>query len=173
MELNQFEHILLIGMPASGKTSLGRLLAEGRGLPFVDLDDLIELETAMSIEAYWKRNGEIAFRGIERNILFKALSLPKSIISTGGGCPIFMDNMFWINHAISIFLDCEISILLDRLESKSRPILDQSEKSRIIQIEELYAKRHSFFSRAKHTINASLPLDQILNNLMTQSFIHT
>ena len=59
------KHLILIGLPGSGKTTVGRLAAERLGLPFSDCDTLIEVETGLRIPAIFAQQGESGFRAVE------------------------------------------------------------------------------------------------------------
>ena len=63
------KHLILIGLPGSGKTTVGRLAAERLGLPFSDCDTLIEVETGLRIPAIFAQQGESGFRAVESRIL--------------------------------------------------------------------------------------------------------
>mgnify|MGYP003228502247 CR=1 FL=1 len=83
-------HLILIGLPGSGKTTVGRLAAERLGLPFADCDTLIQRETGMTIPAIFAERGEPYFRAVESRILAALCGGPAQVIATGGGagyCP--------------------------------------------------------------------------------------
>lgn len=110
------DNIYLVGMPGSGKTTLGKKLSNTLEYDFVDLDSLIQQNEGMSIEQIFEEKGEEFFREIERLYLQSTNKLSKTIISTGGGTPYYFDNMDWINqHGLSIFLDISIEQLTQRI----------------------------------------------------------
>ena len=143
--------IYLVGMPASGKTTIGKLLAEKLSYQFVDLDNKLEEKERKSIPEIFKEIGEGYFRKLEREVLLETLN-EKTVIATGGGAPCFFDNMDFIkNNGISVFLNTPVKILADRaLKSVgSRPLLKDFDGEKLI--EELinkYQQRISYYSQA-------------------------
>src|SRR5438874_1229377 len=99
--------IFLIGMPGSGKTTTGKLLAEKLKLTFVDLDMEIEKSEGRSINQIFEKRKENYFREVESMILKKFCSSSESfVMSTGGGAPCFFNNIKQMNDSgKTIFLD--------------------------------------------------------------------
>lgn len=118
--------IFLIGMPGSGKTTLGRRLAERLGVDFVDLDHEIERSESKSISEIFSQQGEDAFRLLESKLLrqWASSNLP-FVMATGGGAPCFYNGMATINESgVSVFLDCPVSELIARVKkNQERPLL--------------------------------------------------
>lgn len=85
-------HLILIGLPGSGKTTVGRLAAERLGLPFADCDTLIQRETGMTIPAIFAERGEPYFRAVESRILAALCGGPAQVIATGGGAVVAEEN---------------------------------------------------------------------------------
>ena len=77
--------VYLCGLPGSGKSTIGRLLAELRGQPFIDLDQLIEERAGMKIPAIFLELGEARFRDFETLALVQAASRGDSVLALGGG----------------------------------------------------------------------------------------
>lgn len=78
-------HVYIIGMPGSGKSSLGRRVASNLGLPFIDTDQRIEQFVGCSTSDIFAHYGEQAFRNAETNMLIELSREQGSIVSTGGG----------------------------------------------------------------------------------------
>ena len=84
--------IFLTGFMGSGKTTVGRRLAERLELPFVDLDEEIERRAGMAVREIFERQGEPAFRALEAEALRQVLALPDVVVATGGGTMAFEGN---------------------------------------------------------------------------------
>jgi shikimate kinase len=78
-------NITFVGLPGSGKTTIGRQLARRLGLPFVDSDHVIEERLGCSIREYFAREGEDAFRDVEQSVLDDLSQHHRGVLSTGGG----------------------------------------------------------------------------------------
>ena len=76
---------MLVGLPGSGKSTIGRLAAERLGAPFLDLDDEIEREAGQTIGEIFESRGEAAFRELERNAMRSALCAGPAVLAPGGG----------------------------------------------------------------------------------------
>jgi len=115
--------ICLIGMPGSGKTTLGKEIASIFDYEFIDMDSLIKKETGLKISQIFLNKGEEYFRSIETSILEKIiLNDKKLIISTGGG--IVLRNQKILEKTYNIYLECNINTLVKRLgSSKERPLI--------------------------------------------------
>jgi shikimate kinase len=119
--------IVLVGYMASGKSSVGKVLAGSFDYNFIDLDEYIETKEGASITEIFTQKGEIYFRIKEIEYLKEILSLEENIIlSVGGGTPCYGENMKLINTtATAVYLKASIKTLLDRLnkEKKNRPLI--------------------------------------------------
>ncbi len=78
-------HIVLVGLPASGKSTVGPMLARELGIGFVDLDDRIAEAVGLSVPELWEQRGEAEFRRLELEHMDIALQGPRSVIAPGGG----------------------------------------------------------------------------------------
>jgi shikimate kinase len=145
--------IYLIGMPGSGKSTLGQQLAERLSLSFIDLDTVIEDHQQKAVSDIFREKGEDHFRLIESQLLREWAGSEKSfVMATGGGAPCFHQGIDIINQTgLSIFLDVSVDVLLNRLHSKTdRPLLnsidakEKDEKLRAIRTSRLscYQKAH-------------------------------
>ena len=167
--------LYLIGFMGSGKSHLGRRLAAGTGLPWRDLDQVIESNEGRTIAEIFKTDGEAYFRARERfwleqiTEMFSAegnteAGMPGrlgAIISTGGGAPCFGDNMDWMNrNGITLWLDPPTDVLLQRLEKENmhRPVLEgrRGEALRELVMERL-GQRRAFYERARLVISDPAP----------------
>lgn len=117
--------IFLVGFMCSGKTRTGRELAQLLGLRHIDLDRRIE-EQVGPLQVYFARQGEEAFRDLEREVLLGLLDVGNVVISTGGGTPIAFDNMQRMRAAGTVaYLDVPMSDLMPRIvrSGGDRPLL--------------------------------------------------
>lgn len=153
------QKIILIGYMGVGKTTVAQLLSEKMKIEWVDLDQLIEKETQLSIKNIFEKHGEIYFRKLEHDIFKKVLDSDKPIIiSTGGGTPCYANNHLFLNGADvkSFYLKASIQTLLNRLakETSQRPLVaNQSEE----ELKEFIAKnlfdRSFFYNQAPYKIS--------------------
>jgi shikimate kinase len=145
--------IFLIGMPGSGKTTLGKELASHLMVDFVDLDAEIEKFEQKSIPEIFNQHGEAHFRLLESRLLSEwAAGTRPFIMATGGGAPCFFKGMETINqHGLSIFLDVPILQLIDRVsKNQERPLLQSSDETGLREkLETLRAQRLACYQQAK------------------------
>jgi shikimate kinase len=117
--------IVLVGMMASGKTSVGRLLAQKLGIPFVDADQEIETAARMTIPEIFALHGEAYFRSGEKRVIERLLASGPGVIATGGGA--FMNSETRGNIAvrgISVWLKADAETILRRAKRRNnRPLL--------------------------------------------------
>lgn len=150
--------IVLVGYMASGKTSVGELLARELGVTFIDLDAYIVQHQKKSIGKIFEEEGEFFFRQLEHEMVKKVLHENSSLVlSTGGGTPCYGLTMNTIleNSDHSIYLQVSIPVLVERIEKEKaqRPLV-----STIIHedlpgfVEHHLFERSVFYERAKHTV---------------------
>ena len=147
------KNLVLLGMMAVGKTTLGKIVAKKQELEFIDIDANVEKKNLMTINEIFKKEGEKFFRIEEEKEVLKSLKKNNCVIALGGGA--FMNKTIRENilkNAISIWLDVDISILNERVKwNLKRPLLLKKENSQKI-LEELYDKRKEFYKLANHKI---------------------
>src|SRR5579859_2734142 len=99
--------IFLIGLPGSGKTTMGKSLADALRLPFADLDVEIEKSEGLTVPQIFEKRGEDYFRAAESELLKKFTSSSGHfVMAAGGGAPCFNRNMTAMNQSgITVFLD--------------------------------------------------------------------
>ena len=121
------KRIILIGYMASGKTTLGKKLANKLNIPFIDVDAKIEELEGCSISEIFLHKGEKGFRLLETDFL-KTYNFPESfVLSTGGGMPCFNDNMKTLNAlGTTFYLKRPVKELVNRLVSakEKRPLVE-------------------------------------------------
>lgn len=140
-------------MPGSGKTTLGKALADHLTVDFVDLDAEIENAEQRSISEIFSREGEGYFRLLEARLLREwAASSRAFVMATGGGAPCFHNGMGLINEwGISIFLDFPITVLVERVKNNSeRPLLATSDETELREkLERMRDQRLDCYRKAK------------------------
>ncbi len=145
--------VYLVGMPGSGKSTVGRELAGRYGVPFVDLDVEIEHEAGASVPEIFAERGEAAFRALEAQALLKASTQDPSVVACGGGIVLEPANRITLrNTGICVFLDVPLEGLRARVEpSTDRPLI-RSEGD----LERLFDARQPLYREfAGHVVEAS------------------
>ena len=152
--------IILLGYMASGKSTIGRILASEKEIPFIDLDTYIEDKEAQSVSDIFKNKGEIYFRLQENKYLKELLANEDSfILSLGGGTPCYAGNMDLMTKAVGIpsfYLRANIKTIVDRLvnEKTQRPLVaDLSDEKLTEFIAKHLFERSYFYEQATHKIN--------------------
>jgi shikimate dehydrogenase len=134
------ENIVLIGMPSSGKTTVGKCLAEITGKEFIDTDDEIVKRIGMDIPSYFREYGEDEFRRVESEIVAEVSKKNGMIISTGGGAVLKYENVRNLRQNGRLyFLNRSLELLTP---TKSRPLSSDIEalKRRFDERYEIYLK---------------------------------
>ncbi len=146
------KNLVLLGMPGSGKSSLGKLLAKITGLKLYDIDKLIIEEIGLEIAEIFQTKGEEFFRKIEEKKTLEILKKSNNIIALGGGA--FLNEKIRskiLKNDYSVWLKWDKETLTSRLtKSKKRPITYSLEKNDLIKLIE---KRAKIYSLAKFKIN--------------------
>lgn len=175
--------IALVGMPGSGKSTVGRALADLMGYPFYDLDLWLTERFSMSIAEQFGQLGEQAFREREREALLHHLARSGPfVMATGGGTPVWFDQMSeLLKCTIVVWLDVEVGELHRRMMQSPdiRPLIapktsststDTAEET-LKRIQEMYKTRHpTYFKAHIHTKATGTPAEvaqQILHTLRT------
>ncbi len=150
--------IVLLGYMASGKSTIGKHLAESMQVPFVDLDMYIETQEKMTIKSIFKEKGEIYFRKIEHLYLKELLEDPtNTVLSLGGGAPCYAGNIDLIStsKALSIYLQASIATLSNRLlkEKNNRPLIADLHSDAVPEfVAKHLFERVSFYEKATYKI---------------------
>lgn len=154
------ENIVLIGMPASGKSTVGNILSNMTCRKFVDTDSLIAKKVGMEIQDIFAKFGEEYFRQVESDIIREISSDTSCIISTGGGSVLREDNVNALRQNGKIFfIDRPISELIP---TDSRPLSKDKES-----IKKLYNKRYSIYtSVCDKKIDANCSAEEVANKIM-------
>jgi len=148
----RFRGVVLIGFMGSGKSSVGRELANRFDAPFVDIDERIESKAGCTIRDLFAREGEPAFREREKAALRAALSVKGCIIATGGGAFTDEENRNLLrSYAPVVYLEASEETLLERLAGDlGRPLLSGRDRAAVIR--ELLARRVPGYRTADVTV---------------------
>lgn len=151
--------ISLVGYMGSGKTTVGKQLAELMGLGFIDLDEFIEVREGKSIQEIFSEKGEIYFRKLENELLKEVLSEKSFVLSTGGGTPSFYNNMDLINkNSLSFYLHASPTALAERLNQGQveRPLIAHVASEDLVEfIAKHLFERNAFYQMAHESIATS------------------
>ena len=116
--------IYLIGMPGSGKSTVGLRAARDTGVPFLDLDDWIEARAGMTIPEIFEKYGEEGFRRMETNALVYLTRSRPGVISLGGGTPMNpVNRKIMQSYGSVILIDRPLEKILEGLRTENRPLL--------------------------------------------------
>ena len=138
--LNNKRNIVLIGMPSSGKTTIGKALAARMGKRFADTDELIVGTTGKSIPEIFEKEGEKVFREIEKKVICDIAVNDGTVIATGGGVILDEKNVLALKrNGVIVYLDRKIDNLI---ATDSRPL-----SSNVDDLKKLYAKRKPLYEK--------------------------
>ncbi|MBU1756437.1 MAG: shikimate kinase [Alphaproteobacteria bacterium] len=126
--------IVLVGLMGVGKSTVGRRLANLIGVDFVDVDEEIERAADRSVAEIFDEFGEPYFRDGERRVIARLMGETHGVIATGGGAFVDRETRALIReHAISVWLDCDIETLVERTARRdSRPLLRHGDPHAIL-----------------------------------------
>jgi shikimate kinase len=158
--------IVLVGMPGSGKSAVGRRLAARLELPFVDADDEIERAAGKPITDIFKDHGEPYFRDGERKVIARLLRSGPQVLATGGGAFMVAETRENITQSgISVWLKAELAVLMRRvLKRNNRPLL-QSDPEGVMR--QLMETRYPTYAKADITVEShDLPHEAIVAEII-------
>jgi shikimate kinase len=157
------ENIVLIGFMGSGKTTVGKRLANLLGCTFIDTDLEIELNTGLKISEIFRKYGEKRFRAEEAVVVQRASSASGIVIATGGGVVLQPDNMARLRQTgYIILLEATPEVIAKRIQHQDvRPLLQINGNPEAL-IERLIAERAPDYSNCDLKVDTSeLNLDQV------------
>ena len=158
-------HLILVGLPGSGKTTAGERAAALLGAAFSDIDVLVSQAAGQTVAELFAREGESAFRRLERAAVTGALAAPPHVIAPGAGWAAQPGSLETAGGALIVYLQVSPEVAAARLAGDaSRPLL--SGRDRVEAIGELLAAREPFYRRAGKTLDASGPPEAIARELV-------
>ena len=163
MTKKNFERICMIGMPGSGKSTIGRALSDCLKFDFYDTDEQIEIESQSKINDIFNKEGEGYFRKLERSIFKKLILNEKIVVSTGGG--IILKNKDLLKQTFNIYLRCDLETLIKRtLRNKNRPLLKNNVEK---NIKILFNDRKEIYNAiSDFTVNASSNTQKTIKSIL-------
>ena len=159
--------VILVGLPGSGKSTVGRQLARRLQLSFFDSDHVIEERLGYPIRVAFERDGEESFRNLEESVLDELSQITRAVISTGGGAvlrPVTRQNLRARGYVV--YLNSSPEELARRLKhDTSRPLLQVDDPSK--RLLDLYAVRDPLYRETAHfTIETGRPSVANLVNMI-------
>lgn len=159
--------IVLVGLMGSGKSTIGRRLAQRLGMRFADADDEIERAAGMTISDIFARFGEPHFRDGERRVIARLLAGRPLVLATGGGAFMNEETRALIkDSSLSIWLDADIPTLVERVARRQhRPLLKDRDPATVLR--ELAAVRNPVYAEAHLRVSsASNPHEHTVRSIL-------
>ncbi|MEK1847046.1 shikimate kinase AroL [Klebsiella pneumoniae] len=162
--------IFLIGPRGCGKTTVGHALARARHFQFSDTDHRLQAHEQRTVAEIVQAEGWARFRELE-TLSLKAVTLPNTVIATGGGIVLAEGNrQFMRENGVVIYLQASVSALIDRLEAyptpEPRPTL--TGKPVREEVGEVLAQREALYrDAAHHIVDATASPDRVVEQIMS------
>ena len=161
--------LALIGFMGTGKTTVGRLVAEALHFEFLDTDELIQARAGKTITDIFAQDGEPAFRALEQQVIRELSTKTRTVISTGGGLPTNPENLALLkSFALVVCLWSSPAKIWERVKNQShRPLLHDPNPQN--KIRELLAARKPFYQQADVLVNTDLRnVREVVQQLVVQ-----
>ena len=157
------KNIVLIGLPGSGKTTVGRALSQRLGIPFIDLDETVEQAAGTTISTYFATYGEEAFRELESTVVQRLQAKQGVVLATGGGTILRKINVDSLKkNGFIIFLDRPIEAICADVKVAHRPLLKEGPQA----IRRLSRQRRPLYLKsADWVLGGQLDIEALLGHL--------
>jgi shikimate kinase len=146
------KHVILVGFMGAGKSTVGKLLAETIGVPFIDSDEWIADKEQATVSEVFATKGEAYFRQLEKAFLDQLAHEQPAVIAVGGGLPCFGDNMLKLKElGIVVYINTSLQTLTQRLKNdrQNRPLLAAVKDKELFRFaEDLISIRKVFYKMA-------------------------
>jgi shikimate kinase len=164
--------IFLTGMMGSGKTTIGKLLAEELQLPFFDTDEIISSIEGMEIKDIFSSKGEAYFRQAEHTLV-ATWKISSAIVATGGGLPCFNDNMKLLNDkGKTVYLKASTDEITERIwQDRNRPLVKDKTIPQVKKtISELMKIRKPYYEQSAIKIKATGTPEEIVKKIIVKLY---
>lgn len=158
--------LILVGLPGSGKSTVGRQIARRLALPFTDSDHVIEQRIGCSIRTFFEREGEAAFRDIEESVIAE-LCAKDGVMATGGGAVLRPANRQRLREGAQVvYLRAAPEDLFRRVKhDKKRPLLQVADP--LAQLRSLFVERDPLYCETAHfVVETGRPSVPVLANMV-------
>lgn len=163
--------LVITGFMATGKSSVGRVVAEKLGREFIDIDTLIESREGISVRAIFETRGEAYFRAREVEVCAELAAREELVIATGGGALVNPHNRAAFGKALVVCLDATPDTILARLASRDaqeRPMLASADPRQRVE-ELLCARREAYAKIACHVDTTGKTINQVAGEIIELS----
>lgn len=160
-------HVALVGLPGSGKSTIGRQLARRLGLPFSDTDQVVEQRVGLSIREFFEREGEESFRNLEQDVIDELTLGEPCVLSSGGGAVLRLINRQHLKQRTqAVYLHSAPEEVFRRLRhDRNRPLLQVPDP--LARLRELYALRDPLYREcARFVVETGRPSVAALVNMV-------
>ena len=158
------KRVYLVGFMGSGKSTVGRLVADRLGWEFVDLDETIEADVGRSVQEIFSESGERRFREIESDALRRVQEGSPCVVACGGGTYVDSKNRDFIDQSgIAVYLEASLEIIMERVDvDGTRPLFSTPERTA-----ELYQERlHTYRMAGIEIVTDHLTPEQIADGVI-------
>ncbi len=146
--------VVLVGLMGSGKTSVGRVLAERLGVAFRDSDSEIEAAAARSVAEIFEQYGEPEFRDLERRVIARLMGEAPHVLATGGGA--FMNDetrALILARGVAVWLRADLDVLVSRTAGRThRPLLNRGNPREVL--DGLMRQRYPVYAEAQVAVDS-------------------
>jgi len=164
-------NIVLTGFMATGKSAVGKILAEKLGWTFYDTDGMIEKETGLTVTEIFAKRGEAPFRDLETQTLRLLGLLDRAVIATGGGVPLRAENMAELEkNGWVVCLAAQPETILERVGERveERPLLTDGDP--FLKIQKLLRDREKAYARCALRVQTDdLTPEQVAEKILAEA----
>ena len=170
MAVDPLKNVYLVGPRASGKSTLGRMLAEALGRPFVDLDEAFVDHVGRSIAQVVEAEGWERFRELETEVLRDVAEAGGQVVATGGGAVLKAPNREILGHGVVVYLQADAEAVVERLMAELKP--EQRPALTGMSLEDEVRKtvleREPYYMACAHLIAPQRPLEELCGRIAAE-----